>query len=244
MKKIQLACWAGSACVACASAEPMAEEPGFMDGTIRSSWAPISGDEPYAEKTLAEWGVEYMRWRFSATTCDLPLYDQDGSLCDLYQPADGPAFFLDFSTTDRVRTKCRIPSGKAIVVPIMTFTNDNASVDPPLSDEELFTKTSSVLESMRDLELRVDGKAIDHLSDRKIAPTRFTYTLPSAPNYYTCTGRDGVEDKTIDPAFLAGYVAVFPPPEPGIHELQYAGVLTIGKNEFAVNTRTRFLAER
>jgi hypothetical protein len=214
-----------------------------MDGSIVSAWAPLTANESFEGKTLAEWGVEYQRWKFSPTSCEMPLFDQDGSQCDLYQPPDGP-FFLDFSPTDRVRTKCRIPAGKAIIVPIMTVSNDNASVDPPNSEKQLVDDAVSILDSMRDLALCVDGKSIEDLEDRKIEPTRFAYTLPPAPNYYSCTGRDGVEDRTIEPAFFAGYMAVFPPPAPGVHELQYAGVVTIGSNEYALDTRTRFVVER
>jgi hypothetical protein len=240
VKKTQLLSWAIIACTACAGSDP---EPGFMDGTYDSEWAPLAADEPYAGKTLAEWGVEYLRWRFSSTSCDLPMYDQDGSLCGLYQDSASAAFFFDYSPTKRLRTKCRVPAGKAIVVPIMSFSYDNVNVEPPLSDDELFERTNEVLETMRDLKLRVDGKTVDDISERKIEPTKHDYTVPPAPNWFSCIGTHGVEGVTISPSYFSGYVAVFPPPEPGIHELQYAGVVSLEGDEYAVDTRTRFVVE-
>lgn len=235
-------------CAACIGSAPESEggqkESGFMDGTIRSSWAPLAADESYEGKSLAEWGVQYSRWSYAQTSCDSPAFDQEGSLCGLYQDPESPVFFLDYSPTKRLRTKCRIPVGKAIVIPIMTFSNDNAGVEPPKSNDELIQMTVDVLESMRDLKLRVDGKTIHDIAERKIEPTKYEYTLPPAPNWYACNGMEGVEGITVDPSYFAGYVAVFPPPEPGVHELQYAGVLSFNGDEYPIDTRTRFIVEK
>jgi hypothetical protein len=229
-------------CGACGSEEAK-RDPEFMDGTYASDWAPVPSDEPFAGKSLAEWGVAYMRWRFSPTSCDIPVYDQDGSMCGLYQDPDSPVVIFDYSVTNRLRTKCRIPAGKGIVVPIITFANDNLEVDPPKSEELLVKETLEVLETMRDLELRVDGNAVTDLDERRIEPTKHDYEIPPAPNWFSCTGTPGVEDMTVAPSFFAGYVAVFPPPEPGVHELQYAGVVSVDNESYALDTRTRFLVE-
>jgi hypothetical protein len=135
------------------------------------------------------------------------------------------------------------PTRKAVFVPISSISNDNAAVEPPVSEEELVDVALDVLNSMRDLKLRVDGKSIKDIAERRIEPTKFDYTLPPAPNWYACSGRPGVEDVTISPAYFAGYMALFPPPEPGVHELQYAGVYSIKDREYAIDTRTRFTVE-
>jgi hypothetical protein len=214
-----------------------------MDGTYDSDWAPVPANESFAGKSLAEWGVEYTRWRFSSTSCDLPLFDQDGSKCQLQQDPESPVFFFDYSPTTRLRTKCRVPAGKGIVVPIMSFSSDNVDVDPPRTDEELIARTRAVLETMRDLTLRVDGKTVDDMAERRVEPTKHDYTLPAEPNWYACNGRPGLESVTIDPSYFVGYLAVFPPPEPGVHELQYAGVVSFKNDEYALDTRTRFVVE-
>jgi hypothetical protein len=132
-----LALMACSACADRSESEDEAIEIAFMDGTIKSDWLPLSASELYDGKTLAEWGVEYTRWSYAQTSCDSPASDQDGSLCDLYQDPESPVFFLDYSPTKRVRTKCQIPRGRAIVVPIMTFSSDNAGVEPPRPEEPM-----------------------------------------------------------------------------------------------------------
>lgn len=213
------------------------------DAVLASDWEPLGADEMYEGKSLAEWGVAYARYSYAQTSCDAPSYDQTGELCGLYQDPESPVFVLDYSPTNRLRTKCRIPAGKGIVVPIMTASIDNAGRDELWSDDEMIEIISESLETMRDLKLQVDGTDMTDLEERKVEPTKFEYTLPPAPNWYSCNGKEGVEDITVSPSYFAGFVAVFPPPDPGLHELHYGGVLTYDGNEYAIATRTRFVVE-
>jgi hypothetical protein len=231
---------------ACADASGDADkEPDPNDPPpIVSSWAPLAADQTYEGKTLGEWAIEYGRWSYSQTSCDSPAFDQDGSLCGLYQDPESPVFFFDYSPTERMRTKCRVPAGKAIVVPILTFSYDNAGVDDPVGEDELRGATKVTLESMRDLKLKVDNRTVRDLAERAFGPIAWDYKLPPAPNWYSCNGTDDVGEMTVNPSFMSGYVAVFPPPDPGIHELQYGGVMTWADDDYAIDTRTRFIVEQ
>jgi hypothetical protein len=95
--------------------------------TAASSWTPLDPDERYEGKTLTEWGIEYMRWTFSWTDCDVPLFDPDGAACDAFQDSDSPVFFLSQGELADM-SRCRMPAGKALLVPLIVFSTDNAGV--------------------------------------------------------------------------------------------------------------------
>jgi hypothetical protein len=207
-------------------------------------WRPYAAKKEYRGKSLSEWGVAWKLWGFAPTSCDdAPAFDVDGSLCGEYQDPDSPVFFLDFSASDAPRTRCRVPQGKALVVPLITFFNDKAGMDPPKTDDELLASVEDAFESMRDLRLRADGVSIHNLDEYGFGPTRYSYSLPPAPNWYSCNGVDNVSDTVVDPSFLAGFIAVMPPPEPGEHRLEYGGVLTFEGNDYALAGDTTFVVE-
>lgn len=233
--------------VACAGDEPASpgakESSGARAAEHALSWAPIAASEKYAGRTLEEWAVEWRRWSFSATSCESTIFDDDGSMCHLFQDPESPVFFLDYATTKVTRTRCRVPSGKALVTSLVMFSTDNIDVDPPRSAEELERRTSEALDSMRGLILEADHAAVENLEEWMVEPQRFTYYVPPAPNWFSCNGFDGVADTVIDPAYVSGYFVVFPAPEPGEHELRYGGVETVGDDNYSFDVTTRFVVD-
>jgi hypothetical protein len=231
---------------ACGDAAPeraRGDEPKPRPVTAELAWRPVPAGEHYAGKSLEEWAVEWRRWAFSQTSCDSTAFDPDGSLCDLYQDPESPVFFLDFAAARTVREQCRVPPGKALAVPLVVFASDNLFVDPPRTLEQIEQRAARALDSMRALLLEADGEEIENLEDWQVAPTRFTYDIPSAPNWFSCNKVDGIADTTIDPAYLSGYLVVFPPPEPGRHVLRYGGVLTTERDDYAFDVTTKFVVE-
>lgn len=213
-----------------------------------SSMAALAPGDSYEGKTLEEWGIEYVRWYYAQTSCDDPVYDDDGSLCALYQDPDSPMFFFaraPFSTARASvvrRTECHVPADKALFVPVAAFFNDNAGVVPPLSDAEVEQSVIDAKESMRSMVLKADGVEVEDLEDRGVGVVSFSYRVPPAPNWYACSDQD-VVDTTVEPSYLGGYFAVFTPPEPGEHELEYASVLTYDSMNLAFHVRSSFVVD-
>lgn len=242
MKLDQCAVFASAMLFACSSEEAPDAAPSEQE--IEVTWAPLDANERYEGKSLAEWLVEWKRWTFAQTSCDAPVYDPDGSLCDLYQDADAPVFFLDQSTDDAHRTKCRIPKGKAIVVPIAVVSQENIGEEEPLSDADMREIVTDSFESMRDLEIAADDRSFkDQLADYAIAPLRFDFDLPAAPNWFSCNGFGDIDKLEDQQSWLAGYLMVFPPPPPGSHKLRYAGVQTYLEDEYYLGATTSFVVE-
>lgn len=209
-----------------------------------ADWVPLNADETFEGKSLREWLVEWKRWGYSQTTCDSAAFDPDGSLCGLHQDPDSPVFFLDHSPDDTQRTKCRVPSGKAVGVPIAVAFQDNLGVDEPYSDSELEKIVAEAFASMRDMEIEADGVRFEAvLAEYAIEPMAYTFDLPPAPNWYSCNGIDGIAGLSAEPGWLAGYFMLFTPPKPGRHELSYGGVQTFDEEEYYVSASTRFVVE-
>jgi hypothetical protein len=222
--------------------EPSAHEDAAP--AIGAAWEPLAADKSFEDKSLDEWLVEWKRWAFSQTDCDSPTYDPDGSQCGLYQDRDGPVFFMDFSADETKRTECRVPRGKAIVVPLATVWQDNVGMEEPYTDEELEKIVTKSFDSMRDFEIEADGVSYEErATDYAVAPRPFTFDLPPTPNWVSCNGWGEIGGLQDERGWIAGYLMVFPPPEPGRHELRYAGVTTYEEDEYYLGVTTSFVVD-
>jgi hypothetical protein len=207
----------------------------------RQAWRPLDPDQPYRGKSLSEWAIEWMRWAFSQDSCDSSTFDPDGSQCRLYQDdPELPVFHMAYAPSEHPRTLCTVPRGRAIIVPLANFWFDNIGQSDPKTAAELEQDAAQALESIRDLQLRVDGETISDLERFIVQPTQFSYRVPPAPNWYSCNGTEDVGDITVEPAVLTGYYAVLPPPELGPHEIEYGGALTYEGEDYALMMVNQF----
>jgi hypothetical protein len=183
--------------------------------------------------TDSEWGALWWQWVYqlpqtSATNCVIPFQDPTGANCGAGQAADGYDVFFLAGTSEGtvVRDMCQVPAGKALFVPILTFSGDNAGVPPAqqLSNADLQAALQSQLDgvTVSSLEAEFDGVSIPNLGSYKSQVTQFMYTLPPEPNVYTCGGAPGVTG-TVNPSYAAGYYFILAPPAPGAHTLHFAG---------------------
>jgi len=208
-------------------------------------WTPLGATASYEGRTLEEWVIEWARWRYAQTTCDDPFFDEDGSLCALYQDPASPVFFLAKGPGDPVRTKCRIPSGKAILVPLTNLLGDNAGVLPEdiMTEEEMKETMLLYVQSMRELLLEADGQEIQHLERHSIGPTKYTYVVPPPPNAYSCSASDVEVQGLVDPAFAGGTFVLLPPPTKGEHSVVHGGTGTVFGRDFGGVASTTFVVE-
>lgn len=198
---------------------------------VTEVWLPLSAGEVYAEKGLEQWAIGWARWSFSQTSC-VPAFslDRDGSSCELYQDPQSPVFFLAAGPPTTVRKRCKVPGDKALVVPLMTYSTDNAGRPEAeiKSEPELEAEAAAVKATMSGLRLVVDGREIRDLDGRGVGPTKFSYEVPPAPNWYSCLHRLDFTG-SVEPAFITGYFVVLPPAPEGAHVLEYAGILHVDR---------------
>jgi len=225
------------------------------DSAVEASVEPLPGmnvlapGESYGGKSAEEWAKEYVRWFYSPTSCKSAANDEDGSQCGLYQDPESPVFFFErapYSVTSApitTRTLCRVPAGKALVVPIALFALDNVGVDPPLTDGEVRQAAEEIKRSMRQLFLAADGREIEALEERGVGPAGFSYRVPPAPNFYSCSQQQDVADTVIEPNYAVGYLAIVEPPTPGKHELEYSSMVTFSDTHLAYHVKTSFVVD-
>jgi len=209
-----------------------------------SAWQPLGANESFAGRSLQEWAVEWARFAVSQTSCDSGDFDPDGSFCGLYQDPEAPLFFFNIGETGTERTRCVVPAGKAILVPVLSMAGDNGGVpaEEQLTDTELEELIADVHASGRDLSLWVDRVEVTGLERWSVGPSEFSYIVPPEPNYYSCNGYEDVHG-TIAPAYVAGYFVLLPPPPVGTHTLEYGGTQTLYETDFVNDVTTTFTVE-
>lgn len=246
MRARMLALGAGLGLLACGPDDgATSDEP--AENVIHTAVSVLPPDEAYGGKSLEDWAVEFMRWHYAWTSaqCLNAENDQDGSRCTFNQPEDSPVFFFassDYSTSpDTVvnRTLCKVPAGKAILVPISFFAEDDAgsTEDELRAPADIEEVVDEIHETMRNLTLTADQNAVEDLARYSVGPKAFDLSIGEAPNWHTCAGVDA-ENTTISPVYFAGYFVLVEPPTPGNHRLEYSSVYTgdEGNQHRRVNT--------
>jgi len=81
--------------------------------------------------TYGEWSGVWWQWALSIPAQVTPFLDLDGAQCGTLQ--SGPVWFLAGTSgpLSSVTRTCSIPSGRAILIPIMNFLNDYPCPEPP-----------------------------------------------------------------------------------------------------------------
>lgn len=212
----------------------------------------VAADEPYAGKSLEQWAIAYTRWSYSwrSEDCLSAESDEDGSHCGLGQDSESPVFFFascddsDLRNTVVNRSRCRVPEGRAIMVPISFVTDDDAVSEEKRPASEIEASVAAIKETMGELLLVADGVKIDDLSSYALGPTMLAYDLPSAPNWYTCNGwGEAIGEMEVNPSYLAGYFALFEPPAAGAHEVEYASVQSYYNADYFFHVKAKFMVE-
>lgn len=189
-------------------------------------------------KSYPEWGGVWWRWLYELpeqSACVLPDGDMTGEYC-AYGQTDPNVFFLVGTHGAKViRTKCIVPSGRAIFFPIITFASDNAGTPPAelLTEQQMSSDVTMLLDKVSGLSLKVDGTEID-VTKQRVGATKFSYTLPPEPNYYSCAGMRGVTGK-IDVSYHTGYWVMLTPLPAGPHEIAFKGMVARSLGDLVID---------
>ncbi len=183
--------------------------------------------KPYG-KTYAEWGAEWWKWSMAIPYATNPIFDSDGSFCDVDQ--SGPAWFLAGSAGTTVTRSCTVPRGKAIFFPIIDILVDypcppEFGFEPPpgQSLEDFLTEVAvSLIDLVDVLAVEVDGVPLDDLFDYRGTSRLFTFTGdPSLTATFdpciTGSPQVGVSD---------GYFIMLAPLSAGDHTIHFQGAVT------------------
>jgi hypothetical protein len=132
-------------------------------------------------KTYAEWSVAWWQWALSQPAPSNPILDTSGAACANGQ--SGPVWFLAGTSGFPVTRTCAVPSGKAILFPIINVENDFPCPDPTFKpapgqslEDFLTIGARAVIDPHTDLQASVDGVALQDLLDYRATSRLFTFT--------------------------------------------------------------------
>jgi hypothetical protein len=173
-------------------------------------------------KTVGEWLAEWWKWVLAIPTARNPLLDETGENCADAQ--DWPVFFLagtvGGSTEPIVRTRCPVPCGKPLLLPIVNVVawgpGDCAQEDMAACER----LADEILDAVTGLVAEVDGRAIPCAEDFRVVSPVFEFTVPPAPdNIY------GLEEPFTRLGVGDGYMILIEPLDPGPHTIRLHATL-------------------
>jgi hypothetical protein len=200
-------------------------------------FVPLDPEGIHYDKTYGEWGAAWWTWIFELPPeemdpCKIPIEDSTGAWCAVGQKSDSNVFFLAgawANGTTVVRDECKaVRADQAIFFPVLTGMTDCLGVEPPCDPAANKKQLDAWLESVEVEKLftLVDGAAVAHLERYRAGPTEFSYSVPAAPNAYTCGG-DKFENVEVTQAYSVGYWILLPPLSRGAHEIRFGAAETL-----------------
>jgi hypothetical protein len=180
--------------------------------------------KPYG-MTYGQWTVKWWNWALSIPTEINPVYDDSGKFANVSQ--EDPNVFFLAGTFDgaRVERRCTVPSGKAVLFPVMNYEVN------PIEYPNLKTETQMIREVIMDqddilnLEVTIDGKNVPF------------YRIRSDPPVFPLTiSRDLIETKEVlkgvktiaSEAASDGYWIFLKHLSKGEHKIFFAGSCSSG----------------
>lgn len=159
----------------------------------------------------SSWTVKWTQWLTSIPKNQNPAADTDGRNCDIKQ--SGPVWFLAGTFGGSVTRMCTIPTGKAILTPIIS------GFCTPLTDN--VNTTSGLINCAREgndgavLEASIDGVELQNLQNYRITSDRAPFSIPPANPYGFHSGNTTT--------VVDGYWLFLRQLSPGDHIIHFAG---------------------
>jgi hypothetical protein len=174
--------------------------------------------------TYGQWTVKWWNWALSIPTEINPVFDDSGKFANASQK-DPNVFFLagtfDGATVQR---RCTVPSGKAVLFPVMNYEVN------PIEYPHLKTETEMIREAIRDqddiinLDATIDGKKVPFYrirSDPPVFPLTISLDLIESEEFPKGA-------KTVDKAASDGYWIFLKYLSKGEHRIFFAGSCSSG----------------
>jgi hypothetical protein len=128
-------------------------------------------------QSYGEWAVAWYEWAFAQDF--VPVTDPTGKDCADGQ--SGKVWFLAGTFPDNppspVTRKCTIPTGKAILIPIVNVVFSNHGEDPPYDVAGLKAQCEAAIDTAFNLAADIDGRAVANIAKYQVTPTLFPHGL-------------------------------------------------------------------
>lgn len=187
---------------------------GTSTGIASQDIYPINS-KPYG-LSYGEWSAKWWQWVMSTPGKDNPVTDETGEKCRVGQN-DTNVWFLSGTGGEKASRVCTIPSGKAILFPIINVECDYISNNSLKTESDLRQCAKDDQDKVRNLQATVDGINIPDLKSYRVQSPIFNVTLPR-DNYggYPAGHTQVVSD---------GFWILLKPLPVGNHEIHFVGTL-------------------
>jgi hypothetical protein len=169
--------------------------------------------------SYAEWTARWWQWVLSIPLQNNPIKDEMNKYYDVNQ--SGPVWFLAGTEGGVVYRKCKIPSGKAILVPILNYGATFADEPTVRSERQLVLLAKSEMDDISNLEVSLDQVEFTDLQEFRVLSPVFDVVLPENSLF---GGTSGPTKGSAD-----GYWLFFKPLSPGFHTIESFGSCQSGK---------------
>jgi len=142
---------------------------GLLAPPAAASFTVLQPTEKYASKTYGQWSVVWWQWAANIAEPNSPVSDDSGADCAVRQR--GPVWFLAGTTGGMATRSCTIPSGKAILFPVI---NGECSTVEGTAEADLAACATGQMDFVTETRASVDGTAIDLGPPGPDARFRFT----------------------------------------------------------------------
>jgi hypothetical protein len=215
---------AGSVLVwaACSSDRILSTSPGMESDPVALA-ASAGGIAPPASKphgrSYSEWAAEWWKWAVGTPVSTNPVLDPTGENCAIGQ-SDHVWFLAGSFGSDPVVRECTIPTGDAVLVPLINFVYFGFLSDPPEQRTEEFIRSQvTCIEDAEFALVEVDGVPVQDPGRYLERSTVFDILLPE-DNILGAT-EDDIPELTLSPSVDAGFYLLFTPRTPGEHTIHW-----------------------
>ena len=181
----------------------------------------IRNEKPYGY-SWEEWTIKWWKWLLTIPKLSNPALDTTGELFSLEtQDKDSEVIFLPGNLGGYSARTYVLPSGKALLIPIINFTT-SYSEEPTLRTElELLSRANNDIDDITEKFAEIDGHPIYNLEEYRVrAPPFETFVIPDNIFNVTPGQTTAVSD---------GYWIFLRPLSIGMHEIHTFGSCSSGK---------------
>ncbi len=184
-----------------------------------------SKEQPFGY-TWEYWTTKWWQWLLSIPAANSPAMDNTGNKSSINQ-SDPLVWFLASSIRGEVRRKVKIPSGKAVLFPIINVTISNSENPNLKTDTDLISFVNREMDDIVNKRGNIDGQDLSISDVYRVQSPPFEFSYPQ-DNIFGAKGgiTRGVGD---------GYWIFMRPLQPGKHMLKSYGSCMSGKIQIGVS---------
>jgi len=164
---------------------------------------------PYGD-TYPVWTAKWWQWFIGIPNSEQPFADTTGAKCNTNQT--GPVWYL-VGSAGRVERNCTVPSGKAILFPILN-TECSYSETPTIKNKEELRNCAVEANNDAVLSASIDSRNIKNIDKYRITSDLFNVSYPSDPVFPT--------NSNSSKAVSDGWFIMLEPLKPGQHEIKFS----------------------